>query len=129
MGSRTDLGHERHGFGEVASDFMGRQTEASHVAQFYESDEYLCGLVTDYLAAGLTAGEHLLVYASPQHRDVFRRSLEERGFEVDRAHAAGRLHFDDAGDALRRFMVDGMPDRERFDQVIAGAVGRARRAR
>jgi PAS domain S-box-containing protein len=125
MGSRTDLGRDASGSGadEVGTEFMVRLGEPSHVVQFYQTEEFLCGLVSDYLAAGLAAGERLVVFATDAHRELFRRSLDSRGLEVDQACSSGRLILGDARDALRRFMVDGLPDRERFDEVITGAIG------
>ncbi|HKE17048.1 MAG TPA: MEDS domain-containing protein, partial [Kofleriaceae bacterium] len=135
MGSERDLRRNGRGegFEEVGTEFLTRLAEPGHVVQFYESDELLCALVADYLAAGIQAGEPLVVFATCEHRDVFRQMLGARGFDVDRMCAGGRLSLIDARETLDRFMVDDMPDRDRFESVIGGAIERgrlhARRAR
>jgi PAS domain S-box-containing protein len=135
MGSERGLRRDRRGesFAEVGTEFLTRLAEPSHIVQFYESDDFLCGLVADYLAAGIEADEPLVVFATAEHSEVFRSALGARGIDVDRACASGRLSLIDARETLARFMVDGMPDWERFQRVVGDAIDRgqlhARRAR
>ncbi|HYU14545.1 MAG TPA: GAF domain-containing protein, partial [Candidatus Acidoferrum sp.] len=111
---------------DVGADFLARLTEPTHIVQFCETDDVLCGLVGDYLAAGLDNGEAVVVIATEPHRESFRRGLRARGAEVDRAYASGRLCFLDAAETLSDFMVDDMPDWERFQGVVGGAIKRCR---
>ncbi len=128
MGSERDLPRsDRPEAQEAGTDFLVRLAEPSHIVQFYESDDFLCGLVADYLAAGIEAGEPLIVFATEEHRDVFRRSLSAKGFDVDRACASEQLWLIDARETLARFMVGAMPDWEQFEDVVGGAIDRGRR--
>ena len=86
----------------------------SHRVQFYEDEGYLRTVVADFLGAGLTSGETLIVVATAAHRAAFRRGSSERGFDVDGASRGGQLTLLDAQETLAGFMVDGVPDRERF---------------
>jgi signal transduction histidine kinase len=100
---------------------------AGHTVQFYEDEAFLCGAVTDYLAAGLAAGEPLLVVATAPRRHAFSQQLTSRGFDVEDAHRSGLLTWLDARETLATFMVDSRPDRRRFNTALGGAVARSLR--
>ncbi len=104
-----------------------------HQVQFYEDREFLAGVVAEFLAAGLAAGESLFVIARPEHRELFARRLRELGLDPDAARTSGQLICLDAGDTLARLLVEGMPSRERFRAVVGGlfdaAMARAPQAR
>jgi PAS domain S-box-containing protein len=96
--------------------------EPGHMVQFYEDDTFLVGTVAEFLAAGLAGGQSLIVIATPDHRRDFALRLQARGFDVDRAAAEGRLTMLDARETLGTFMVDSMPDAERFATRIGSAI-------
>lgn len=100
-----------------------------HLVQFYnpEAEALRIGVVR-YLREGLNRGEGVLVIASRAHIREFRRFLEDSGAHVDSAERAGRLVFFDALDTLSMVMVDGRPDRDRFEEVMATAMARIREA-
>ena len=75
-----------------------------------------------YLADGLAAGEGAVVIATGPHRDAFLAELRDLGAESDAAVAAGRLVVLDANDTLARFVIEGQPDRERFDATVPPVV-------
>jgi PAS domain S-box-containing protein len=129
MGSERDLrrSHLSAGVREVGTDFLVRLAEPSHIVQFCESDDFLCGLVADYLAAGIEAGEPAVVFATEEHRDALRRALSAKGIDVDLACAGEQLWLADARETLARFMVGDMPDWELFEAVVGGAIDLGRR--
>jgi hypothetical protein len=94
-----------------------------HAVQFYEADEAV--LVTNvghYLAGGLSTSESVLVITTPAHQAAFTAYLEHAGGHPAVALAEGRLTFLDADVTLSRFMVNGYPDGERFDDVVGRLV-------
>ena len=93
-----------------------------HVVQFYEHDENLALAVSSFLGAGLVAGEVALVVATPAHRDAFEAVLAAAGVDVRALRAAGLYRSLDAGELLATFLVDGHPDRERFDASVGEVV-------
>jgi signal transduction histidine kinase len=101
---------------------LDRPPGSSHIVQFYDGDDFLAGVVTRFLAAGLEGGEPAVVVATPEHRQLFRAGLERRGFDVDGALASGRLTMLDAQETLARFMVDGMPDAACFRAEVGAVV-------
>src|SRR5687767_15058378 len=85
-----------------------------HHVQFYDREEHLHDVVAGFLGAGLEAGQPLVVIATQPHREAFCRVLEADGFPVDLARREGRFILLDARETLATFMIDGMPDWERF---------------
>ena len=90
-----------------------------HVVQLYGSDERLLARsVCRFLAEGFARGEGLMLIATPRHTEAFASGLAECGLDVPRIVSEGRLAVFDAEALLGRLMVDGMPDPQRFDDVV-----------
>jgi DcmR-like sensory protein len=107
-----------------------------HAVKFYESKESLCRIVTEFLSEGLVLQQPALVIATPAHREGIVTELRARRFDVDTLQRTGDLLLLDASKELDRFMVNGMPDVDRFnaslvqtiERVCDGQPGRAIRA-
>ncbi len=98
-----------------------------HVVQLYdEDDQLLTRNVSRYLAAGMKRGDGLLVLATGEHARAIDRQLREEEPLTAQAVAEGRLLFLDAREMLERLVVDGAPDRHRFERVIGDAVRQVR---
>lgn len=94
----------------------------AHFVQLYgKDDRLLVANVTRYLSEGLRRGDGLLVISTSEHRGSFVRHLRTEA-AYPKAVLEGRLVFHDAQATLNRFMVDGQPDQERFEQVIGEAI-------
>ncbi|HEU5381106.1 MAG TPA: PAS domain S-box protein [Ktedonobacteraceae bacterium] len=100
---------------------------SDHLVQFYETDEFLLETVSSYIGSGLGAGNSCVIIATPAHREGFELRLKDNGLDLSFAQKRGAYFVEDAGDTLSQFMVDGMPDTERFNQVIGGLITRAAR--
>ena len=100
-----------------------------HAVRFYDSPESLCRIVAGFLADGLRTGEPALMIATPGHRVGIVEALRARRFDVEALEAAGDLLLLDAEDLLATFMVEGMPDAERFKVVGFQIIERACRGR
>jgi signal transduction histidine kinase len=88
--------------------------DSSHSVQFYDSDDYLCRLVAEFVAEGLRAGEPAVIIATEAHRQGFIARLRAAGIEPD----AVPLTMLDARATLRAFMDGAIPDENRFRSVI-----------
>ncbi|MGH7460420.1 MAG: MEDS domain-containing protein, partial [Longimicrobiales bacterium] len=97
-----------------------------HRAQFYESDEFPCEAVTDFLLEGLRQGEALFVIASDGHRDAIARRLEANGFHAGAHGQTPSITFLEATEALSTFMTGSMLDEVRFKSSIGQAIERSR---
>ncbi len=104
-----------------------------HVAGFYDSDDDLVASVASFVVDGLSGGEGVVVVATAPHLTSLDAALTRRGIAGERFRGEGLLVTVDAHQALAALMVDGSPDRARFQEVIGDVVaevaGRARRVR
>jgi PAS domain S-box-containing protein len=95
-----------------------------HAVQFYDDDTYLSGVVTSFVAAGISEGHPAVIIATRGHRELFQAGLECAGIDVSRAQLSGMLSLRDARETLATFMVDGMPDWNRFLEHVGGLIDR-----
>jgi PAS domain S-box-containing protein len=92
----------------------------NHFVQFYERDTTLVQSVARYLREGLEGGKAAIMIATPVHRSEILQEWQSMGFD---ASAAGeRLVFLDAAQTLERLIVDGWPQANRFEEIVAAAV-------
>jgi signal transduction histidine kinase len=103
------------------------QNGSAHTVQFYESEQFLYGVVGDFLAEGLVAGQPLVVIATEEHREAFAARLRSRGFDIEFLARAGRLTMLDAKETLATFMVNSVPDQPRFLRSVGSLIERVRR--
>lgn len=96
--------------------------DSAHVVQFYQTDEYLADVVSEFVADGIAAHEAVVVIATRAHRESFVVRAAARGADVDEALATGRLLVLDAEATLARFMVGTMPDERLFRATLESAL-------
>ncbi|MDP1849961.1 MAG: EAL domain-containing protein [Solirubrobacteraceae bacterium] len=96
-----------------------------HVVEFYETEQFLCDTVTDFVGPALHDGGAVIVVATAAHRYDFEAALRRSGFDVEHAIDADRYVTFDAAGLLARFMVDGVPDARRFEDVVGDVLERA----
>jgi len=102
-----------------------RAARLRHTVQFYESDAFLVRVASDYVLAGLQAAETAIVILTAEHRETLARELSARGIDLESVRARGELIELDAHESLRAFMVDGMPNEERFFAAVPPILERA----
>lgn len=93
-----------------------------HLVHLYEGAEHSLTLRTgDYLAAGLQAGEAVLVIATGEHLAAFTARIAESGADLDAARRERRFLALDAAATLAAIAPGGEPDRVCFERTV-GAV-------
>lgn len=95
-----------------------------HDVQFYQSEEMLTRNVVDFLAAGLTAGQPLVVFATQAHCQLFRDGLRARGFDTDELYSGYLALWVDARQTLTAFMEGSLPNRELFMATVGSVFER-----
>jgi PAS domain S-box-containing protein len=95
---------------------------SDHFVQFYETDNFLLEAMSAFIGMGLGAGEPCIVVATEEHVKGLEERLQAKGLDLSVAHAQGQYFALDAAEMLSKFMVDGMPQEERFIKVIGGIV-------
>ncbi len=73
---------------------------------------------------GFHRGEPLLIVATPEHRELLARKLEESGLKIHEATAANRLVMLDAAQTMDKFMRQDVPNPIAFDEVVGTLVAR-----
>lgn len=99
-----------------------------HAVQFFDSDDFLCDVVVQYVAEGLRVNAPLVVIARPERNEAFLDQLERDGLGGRAAVARGQLRLLDAHEALAQFMDGATPDRQRFRDLVAPIIESGRRA-
>ena len=97
---------------------------SEHHVELFDSSKSLAETVSAYLLAGFHRGESLLVVATPQHRELLGRRLEEAGLDVREAILANRLVMLDADQTLDKFMRHDAVSTVAFDEVVGTLVER-----
>jgi hypothetical protein len=98
--------------------------QSEHHLQLFDSSKSLAETVAAYLMAGFKRGEPLLIVATPEHRELLTRKLEEAGINVRDAMISSRLTLIDAAQTLDKFMRRDAPSASAFDEVVGTLVGR-----
>jgi DNA-binding NarL/FixJ family response regulator len=99
-----------------------------HEVLFYPDDTVFLGSCTRFIAAALDAGDVAAVVATESHRDSLFQRLKAEGLDVDSEIKHGRYISLDVAKTLSTFMVNDMPDWERFFEVVGGLVSGAAKA-
>ena len=99
-----------------------------HVVQFYDTETFLTERVAEFLRVGLRNGEPVIVIATAPRRDAFCRRLLADGIDVERERVHGRLTMIDAQQMLEAFMVEGVPDWQRFRDQMRVVIARSEAA-
>lgn len=111
---------------------LSRITDRSghfHAVRFYRDADSLCGIVGDFLADGLAAGQPAIIIATPQHVSGILEHLKALSFAVDELQLSGDLVLLDAEEVLAGFMTGGMPDSARFASTIVPVLEKTSRGR
>jgi len=89
-----------------------------HAVQFYESDRSLIEVLAQEIAAALRAEDIVITNATRKHRKALRVELALRNIDLAAAAQAGRFRELDPAECLAKFMVNGTPDKDRFESVM-----------
>ena len=110
----------------ASNALLERLDSRDHLVQMYEADEQaLVRNVARYLLEGLALGSLLIVVTTPEHEAAFCQALEAGGADPQAAAGDGRLTILNAEATLARFMVDGYPDADLFEQTVGVVVRQA----
>lgn len=94
-----------------------------HSVQFYGEDSSLLDELSRFIGTALVAGDAAVVIATKAHRDGLAQRLQSRGFDTATAAEQGRYIALDAAETLAKFLRDGWPDAQLFNQVVGSILG------
>src|SRR5947209_6799778 len=115
---------------EPVPDLNWSEMSASdHFVQFYETDDFLLDSLSEFISTGLAEGDACIVIATRMHRDGLEERLKANGQDLTAARMAGEYISLDILEALSKFMVDGLPQPERFAEVFGSMIAQAAQGR
>jgi hypothetical protein len=100
-----------------------------HAVRFYENADSLARMVAGFVAEGFITGHPAILIATPEHRHATVQQLVTMGFNIEQLKVQGDLIILDARETLSTFMVDGLPDADRFEETMMPIIDRACRGR
>lgn len=96
--------------------------DTEHFVQFYEADGFLLNSLGGFIGTAINSGEAALVVATQAHREGLDELLIANGLDVANAKASGQFVSIDAAETLSKFMVNGAPQSDRFNEVVGGII-------
>jgi signal transduction histidine kinase len=97
---------------------------AGHVVQFYSNDAFLVESLSRFFGPVLRAGGGAIVIATEAHRQSLTHQFKSEGLDIDKSIAQGRFVALNAEETLAKFMVDDLPDKQRFEETVGAALER-----
>jgi hypothetical protein len=101
---------------------LAAPTPGQHIAQLYTEPAFLIRAVSQFTRDGLLRDEGVVVIARPVHWRAIARCLETEEVAVGDFQQRGQLAVLDAEECLAGFVVNGMPDRDRFHALIGPVI-------
>jgi hypothetical protein len=89
-----------------------------HAVRFYEDAQSLSRMVATFIAEGFIVNLPAIIIATPEHRDAILDKLTAMSFDLAHLTEQNDLVVLDARDTLALFMVDGMPNAEKFEAAM-----------
>ncbi len=96
--------------------------ESEHLVQFYETDGFLLNSLNGFIRAGLNAGDACIVVARKEYREGLEQLLQAHGLDMTAACTSGQYLSLDATETLSKFMVNGAPQPQQFNEIIGSLI-------
>jgi signal transduction histidine kinase/ActR/RegA family two-component response regulator len=96
--------------------------DTEHFVQFYEADGFLLNSLSGFIGRAIHADDGAVVVATGAHRNGLDELLQANGLDVTTAKARGQYISLDAAETLSKFMVDGVPEPGRFNEIMGGVI-------
>jgi len=112
---------------EALPSFLATAPEhaRNHKVQFYPDDDSLLAGFTRFIEAALEGGNPVIVVATASHQKDILQRLQADAVDCAAAIERGRYIPLDVATTLSTFMVNGLPDPERFLKVASELVEKA----
>lgn len=97
-----------------------------HLVQFYESEDYLLLMLSQFVTTTLENNEASIVVATGDHLTMLEQILQSNGLDVSAQKAAGQFTPLDTSKIMPQFMVAGQPDPELFRNLFGSLIAQIR---
>jgi DNA-binding NarL/FixJ family response regulator len=108
--------------GNKFTDSSAEKAPHRHELQFYSDDAVFLDAFARFIAVALKSGRAAIAVITESHRSGLVSRLKAQGLDVAAATQQGTYTQLDVVEILSTFMVNGMPDANRFFEVAGGLV-------
>lgn len=109
----------------VSPDFPLPVGPCDHLLHVYRDETVLLDTLEGFVNGGFRGGEIVIVIATAAHLYALESRLKGNGRDIGQLQDSGQYVALDAAQVLDSFMVDGMPDQQRFDEAITARIEQA----
>lgn len=102
-----------------------RYNESGHFIQFYENDAFLLDSLSELVSTDLATGDTCIFIATQTHQDGLEERLKANGLDLATAQMQGKYISLNAIETLSQLMIDGLPDADRFAEIIGKMIVQA----
>jgi hypothetical protein len=92
--------------------------EGDHLVQFYKNESHLAETVSNFVAPALWNGEGVVLIATSAHLEAFEHALNLLYINTTFLKLTKQLIMLDVNETLKKFMLNNLPDRNKFDEVF-----------
>jgi CheY-like chemotaxis protein len=126
----AQLGAFRDLQGKVTSEPFQKELEIDHrhEVRFYSDAEYFLDSFNQFIGASLNAGNAVIVVVTEAHQDSLLLRLQAHGLDIGAAIDQGRYIPLDPAETLSSFMVNDLPDPDKFSKVTTALIEEAAKA-
>jgi len=110
-----------------AKVFWAEIAPTEHVVQIYENDEKFLDLLLGFVLTGISSNECTIVIGTSTHLASLNEKLALQGLNIVKIIEDGCYLPMDAEDALSKFMVNGWPDENLFNNLVSNLISGAKR--
>jgi CheY-like chemotaxis protein len=104
------------------------QNTYRHEVRYYSDDEYFLDSFTQFIGAALKAGKAVIVVATESHRGSLLPRLQAYGLDIGDLIEQGRYISLDAAETVSTFMVNDLPDPDKFRRITGNLIAKAAKA-
>ena len=104
--------------------FWGEIAPCDHVVQIYENDNVFLDALSGFVGGGIKADECVIIIATSSHLNSLNERLNSYGVKTETLIEDDRYIALDANETLQKFMVNGWPDEELFNQTVSSIIER-----
>ena len=97
-----------------------------HVLQLYDNPEIFIDMLAGFVGSGINAGDTIIIIATDEHVKELEQKLKNHVMHLESLVSGNRLIVLNAEQCLKEFMVNGMPDENKFNSFVTEALKRAR---
>ena len=109
-----------------AQIFWGEVAPCDHVVQIYEDDELFLDMLAGFTGGGINAGDCVIIIATNAHLKALEERLKSLGVHTEMLIAEDSYIPLNAEETLAKFMINGWPDENLFNDLITGVLKRGR---